>query len=196
MNEDNDHVEVVEMAYAPGSVGETQKTPGELLRNARFALDLNINDVAAKLYLSKHVVTALENDDYDKLRGSVFARGYLRSYARLVNLPGDDIIEKFNLLGFGEIDAVTPVPPEVRRSGYNPVKRETLYRWLSYGVVFIFFMLAYVWWRNHNGTMDLSSANEAMMSTTMEEETNTADTGGEESHLATETTTVEGDKKA
>lgn len=156
MNEVKNHVEVVEMAYAPNSVKDAQKGPGELLRNARFALDLSLNHIAEQLHLSRHVISALEADEYEKLPGVTFVRGYLRSYARVVNLPGDDIIEKFNELGFEDTTKLETQPAAVK---YDFIKNENMFRWMSYGIVCVFFILAYVWWRNHNGSWDISPAN-------------------------------------
>lgn len=72
------------------------RSPGLLLRTAREAAGLSIEQVAEKLHLLKSVVTSLEKDSYDRIRGDTFARGYLRNYARLLGMNADDIVDCFN----------------------------------------------------------------------------------------------------
>ncbi len=70
--------------------------PGRRLKAAREQLDLDLERVAAQLYLSVDILTALEADEYDKLPGAVFIQGYLRSYARMLNLPVEPLLERFS----------------------------------------------------------------------------------------------------
>jgi cytoskeleton protein RodZ len=66
--------------------------PNERLRAAREQSGMNIDDVAHALHLERDVILALESADYDLLGAPVFVRGYLRSYARLLDLPEDEIV--------------------------------------------------------------------------------------------------------
>jgi cytoskeleton protein RodZ len=68
----------------PGT-GETV-TPGTALRRAREAAGLSVADVAAQMRLAPRQVEALEADRYADLPGAVFARGFLRNYARVLKL--------------------------------------------------------------------------------------------------------------
>ena len=72
------------------------RSPGLMLKNAREAAGLSIEQVADKLHLLKSVVTSLEKDCYDRIRGDTFARGYLRNYARLLGMDADDVVGCFN----------------------------------------------------------------------------------------------------
>ncbi len=72
------------------------RSPGLLLKNAREAAGLSIEQVAEKLHLLKSVVSSLEKDCYDRIRGDTFARGYIRNYARLLGMDADDIVGCFN----------------------------------------------------------------------------------------------------
>ena len=62
------------------------RSPGELLRQERSRRDLKKMEVAERLHITKHYVTALESDSYEKLPGAVFTRGYLKKYAELLGL--------------------------------------------------------------------------------------------------------------
>jgi|GEM_PF-1794236 len=77
--------------------------PGSLLRKAREAAGLTRVEVAARLHLRVSIIEAIEEDDYKKIPRLVFAKGYLRTYARFLGLSGDEIVERFNLLGCSEV---------------------------------------------------------------------------------------------
>lgn len=70
-------------------------TPGLLLRNRREAAGLSIEHVASQLHLLKSVVSSLEADCYDRIRGETYVRGYLRNYARLVGLDGEELLTHY-----------------------------------------------------------------------------------------------------
>lgn len=65
---------------------------GRQLRRTREKLGLSVNDVAAELRLSGFQIQALEDDDWSQLPGTTYARGYLRSYARLIGLDADQLM--------------------------------------------------------------------------------------------------------
>lgn len=78
----------------------TKKGPGEKLKRARESYGLTIWDIANQLYLPHHVLNALEEDDYHAhLPARAFIRGYLRSYAKLLNLSPEEILNDFDALG-------------------------------------------------------------------------------------------------
>lgn len=59
---------------------------GHLLRNARTAKGLSIDDVSRQLRLSAQQIEAIEKEDFEKLPGRTFLRGFIRNYANLVQL--------------------------------------------------------------------------------------------------------------
>ena len=63
--------------------------PGELLRLERERVGFSKAEVAAHLHLSKTTLGYLEEGRFDRLPGDTFARGYIRSYARLLKLDPD-----------------------------------------------------------------------------------------------------------
>lgn len=68
---------------------------GAMLRTARNQRNLQIEQVAKELHLDARVVIAIENDDQAALPEPIFVQGYLRSYARLVGLPADEIVRRY-----------------------------------------------------------------------------------------------------
>jgi len=61
-------------------------TPGAVLAAARQAAGLMPADVAGQLRISLRQLVAIEADRYEELPGAVFVRGFVRNYARLLNL--------------------------------------------------------------------------------------------------------------
>jgi len=64
---------------------------GRILAEARTAKGLTVAAVAEKLKLSTHQVEALEAEDYSRLPATVFVRGFVRNYARLLDLSAEQM---------------------------------------------------------------------------------------------------------
>ena len=67
--------------------------PGARLRARRESMGLSVEQVADKLRLDVRYIQALEQDNHADIAAPVFVRGYLRSYAALLELPADAIVE-------------------------------------------------------------------------------------------------------
>jgi cytoskeleton protein RodZ len=68
---------------------------GEELRDARLARGLTAEQVSAVTKISARIVRAIEADDLQSVPGGVFIRGFLRMYAREVDLDPEDIVRRF-----------------------------------------------------------------------------------------------------
>ncbi len=80
--------------------------PGAELRETREGMEVSVREVADALNLPARVIEALESDDYERLPPTVFTRGYLRSYARLLELSPDAMLARYPEVT-EELDAVT-----------------------------------------------------------------------------------------
>jgi cytoskeleton protein RodZ len=72
-----------------------EQSPGAALKKARESAGLSIEQVAEKLFLLESVVSSLEKDCYDRIRGETFVRGYMRNYARLLGLDDQEILGRY-----------------------------------------------------------------------------------------------------
>lgn len=123
------------------SVGDTNETEaaapqaenhgqvGLQLRKARKISGLSPEMVALQLHIDVRVIKALENDDFSQLM-PVFARGYLRNYARLVNLPADPLLESYDRI----VGAEKTPPPAPQSSGRSDVRWGVYLLLLALGV--------------------------------------------------------------
>jgi cytoskeleton protein RodZ len=76
-------------------VSEIVEGPGETLRAARQAMEISCREVAEALNLPIRTVEAIEANDYEQLPGAVFTRGYIRAYAKLLELDSDPVVARY-----------------------------------------------------------------------------------------------------
>ncbi|TDY01732.1 helix-turn-helix domain-containing protein [Thiohalophilus thiocyanatoxydans] len=95
--------------------------PGQRLREAREAQNLSREQVAHQLNQEVSTIAALEEDDYARLPGKTYILGYLRSYARLLQLPENEIIDAVQIdreenrdLLPGHLNSDKPIPLTTR----------------------------------------------------------------------------------
>lgn len=119
--------------------------PGERLRKQRELLGLTLPDVAAYLNLRTTILEALEDNDYKKIPRLVFARGYLRSYAKLLNLPGEEIIEAFNSLKWPESKTEFLVQPLRMKSKKASTQKHFSMPWIALLFIVAIFIIASFW---------------------------------------------------
>lgn len=68
------------------------ETTGTRLRQAREALGLTEQAVAESLCLKVCIIRDIEEDKMQESLASTFQRGYIRSYAKLVRIPEDELL--------------------------------------------------------------------------------------------------------
>ena len=76
-------------------VAEKAQSIGQVLQAARLVHSMSIQDVVRQLRLSAWQVIAIEEDDYSKFPGRTFLHGFIRNYAKLVQV---DTVEFLHLL--------------------------------------------------------------------------------------------------
>ncbi len=69
--------------------------PGQRLRQARLRRGLDLTQVARDLRLTPERVKAIENEDYARLPDVVFVVGYVKTYARLLDLDPEALGEAY-----------------------------------------------------------------------------------------------------
>ncbi|GMQ76916.1 MAG: DUF4115 domain-containing protein [Gammaproteobacteria bacterium] len=152
--------------------------PGQRLREAREAAQLTVAEVASRLRLGPQVLERLENDDYEQLHGPTFVRGYLSSYARLLDLPEGPILEAYERHGYGPPALVSELmrKPEAHISDF-PV------RMVTYVIAGLLVILVVLWWQSRQpepGTLERAdTAAESVQQTSAPSATGGSSTGAE-----------------
>lgn len=122
--------------------------PGDSLRDGREARGLSVAEAASQLNLSVVRLQQLEAGEFDKLPGHTFARGYVRSYARLLGLDPNRIV-----LEFDQFTGTDAAGSEVHTLGQieQPVRvAHSLLRLLSFVLLLAFAGLGFYWWQERS----------------------------------------------
>lgn len=77
-------------------LNQQSSLPGVTLHKARLEKELTVAEVAAHLNLTESAVNSLEADRYEDLPGVTFVRGYIRAYAKLVDLDADQLAKQYS----------------------------------------------------------------------------------------------------
>lgn len=121
-----------------------------------------MSDVAQQLKFAPRQLEALEQDRFESLPGGTFVRGMVRSYARLLKIEPEPLLERISGR-FAAPDAGTlaarysqPVPfsDNGRRSTF-------VYLGLSLGVLVLAAGIGYSWYRDHNQSAQLAATQRA-----------------------------------
>ncbi|MBL6761885.1 MAG: helix-turn-helix domain-containing protein [PS1 clade bacterium] len=96
---------------ADGETGTANKKIGGTLRDAREAAGASLDDISALLKIRSDHLQALEEDDFERLPGSVYAIGFIRTYATHLGLNAGELIERYK-------EAVSV--PHLENQGPNP----------------------------------------------------------------------------
>jgi cytoskeleton protein RodZ len=68
---------------------------GLQLREAREVHAYSVAEVAERLFLSSSQVKAIEEAQYERLPAEVFVKGYLRAYAKLLDIDPEQIVNQY-----------------------------------------------------------------------------------------------------
>jgi len=86
---------------------------GERLKRERELREVSPNEVVVATRISLRFLEALENEDWDKLPGGVFNRGFVRAIARYLGLDEEHLLAEYDLAR-GNQSAESPSSPENR----------------------------------------------------------------------------------
>jgi cytoskeleton protein RodZ len=95
---------------------EAFREVGEVLAAARKEKSLTIWQVADQIHIRQQYLVDLEEGRLDDLPGRVYILGFIRTYARLLDLDGEELIRRVSALpngsGYMRSQAPTPIPAE------------------------------------------------------------------------------------
>lgn len=120
------------------------KGPGEMLREAREAKGLEQREVADQLRLRKEIIELLETDDYSTFSTATFIKGYLRSYAKLLDLDDVELFEAYKAKGYKEVESSQMQSFSRRKKHEESDNRLML---ITYVVIIIVVALVIWWWQ-------------------------------------------------
>ena len=124
-----------------------QPSVGHILRDAREAQGITLEDAAVRLRLMQRQVEAMETDDFESLGQPVFARGFVRNYARLLGLAPEALLARME----GAPAEPTAVSPAAAPQPHSWLSSPWLILLLLGLLVVVVAPLSLYWWLNSEG---------------------------------------------
>lgn len=168
------------------TVESTQATPGQQLKKGREAQGLTQQQVADSLHLRLGNIQDIESDTHKPGVSITFTKGYVRIYAKLLNMPVEPLLENFDVLHQGEKQ-----PAKLQSFSQRVAKQANDDRWMmvTYLIVFLVIASLVIWWYqqsdksimnrlnlfNNNGTEQSSNINEGQSVNAMNNNLNMPD---------------------
>jgi cytoskeleton protein RodZ len=117
-------------------------------------MGLSLADVARRMHLSVNIVEAIEDNHFEEITAPIFAKGYLRAYARIVSLDEDDMIDQY--IGFYSGD--DPPISSISNVASELSVADARVKWTTYIVVLIIgvSLAAWLWNREQNAEAPIS----------------------------------------
>lgn len=107
---------------------------GARLRRERESQGLSMFDAARALRLSEKQIAALESDDYAKLPGRTFVRGFIRNYARLVQLDPEPLMAHLSL---GQEEESHQIQAPSQKISFSEHQTKPWLKWLLMAFVIV-----------------------------------------------------------
>ena len=120
----------------------TENETSQDLRAAREAHGWSLRQVAERLHITEAQVRGLEEGDYTALPGAAFARGFLKNYARLLELDPEPLLRTYDASneGSGLHPSETVLP-----ASEGPLLDYSR-RVLIFSVLIVISVIAVAWW--------------------------------------------------
>lgn len=115
------------------------------LKSAREAMGLERKEVAASLHLNEKFIIMMEKDHYPEDLPPTFIRGYLRAYAKLLQIPNHELLKALEAIKPATHSNATPVlapPPPITSSSF-------LMQVFTYLIMFTLIGLVGMGWYTH-----------------------------------------------
>jgi len=117
--------------------------PGRMLAEARECMGLSQQQVADKLNFRKTLVQEIEAEQFDLSLPSAFNRGYLKNYAKLVNISQDDVLNSYDQLGVAQRQCAEM---QSFSKGTEKQAEHNMLMWITYLIIVSLIIATIVWW--------------------------------------------------
>ncbi len=150
-----------QMEIRTGMMEENQQQStsglGTRLKKARESLHLSLKDAAVRLHLGPSMIQIIESEDFKKAPPPMFMRGYLRSYAKLLNVDvtDDEINLAFRQSGV-DLEPKATLSPLLQTETLENTDRYV--HIITMLVMAISLVLVGIWWKSHASSDALRTA--------------------------------------
>ena len=186
MSEENQDIESVADDESTMDLSDLP-SPGQILKTMREEKGLSHARVAQALHMTAHYVNALESNQFDKLPGKTFVKGYFKAYAKLLGADIEHITTCY--------DQYMAKLEETEISEANVIRARRAYdqnlRWMICAALIIIVVIGVSWWLaiSVDSQASVNSANGNEQLAEIRTEINASDTAmfeaGSESEIMT-----------
>jgi len=128
-------------------------SPGEKLKKLREERGLSHHRVAEALHMTAHYVKSLESDQYEKLPGKTFVKGYFKAYARLLDADVDEVMQCY--------EQYVSALEETKENKAGGIRARKVYdqniRWMICAAVIILLVISISWWMSRDGGEEVTT---------------------------------------
>ena len=83
---------------------------GERMRRERDKRGITLDSISQTTKIGTHILEALEKEEFDKLPGGIFNKGFVRSYANFLGMNEEQVLKEFIEVA-GDPEQPLPDPP-------------------------------------------------------------------------------------
>ncbi|QUM90697.1 DUF4115 domain-containing protein [Moritella sp. 36] len=117
-------------------------TAGQILRDARITLGVSVQQVSDNINLKLSVINNIEKNAANKDISQTFIRGYIRCYARYLNIPEDDVLRAYDCHN-AECEQQAELQSFSRRTKLEASDNRLML--VSYGIVGFMLVIFLIW---------------------------------------------------
>jgi cytoskeleton protein RodZ len=116
---------------------------GDWLRRQREMREISLRDIADRTKISLRYLQAMEDDRFDLLPAPIFAKGFLREYARYVGLNPDEVVNHYLSVQQQGSPEEEGVKKDSTLAGQRPARPKPVRNW-TYGLFLLLAVLVLV----------------------------------------------------
>ncbi len=113
-------------------------TFGERMQREREMRGITLEEIAESTKIGTRSLRALEEEDFDKLPGGIFNKGFVRAYAKYLGIDEEQAVTDF-MAAYGDFQVQLPAPPE---AAPKPEPEHEAPRWNTIAMVAAVLLLA------------------------------------------------------
>ena len=115
---------------------------GLKLKNQRELLNMTQADAASKLNLDVSYIDAIEKEDFTEMSSTSYVYGYIRSYAKLLKFPEQEILDMYKQ----GISDEHQLLPDYMGNKMSYINSSTSSKYWGLSIVIIVCLLFVTWW--------------------------------------------------
>ena len=122
---------------------------GEHLKREREMRGVSLEEISAATRISVRFLEALENEQWERLPGGIFNRGFIRSVARFLGMDEENLVAEYAM--------ETHERPEIAVWTKEPVRKRTNWTAIGGAIAVAILVIAGVWYVHHRYGAEISA---------------------------------------